>query len=278
MSNSIAQFEAQLKKADKISDGFYKVTTSKRRTLVPPAGFKLFDTDMNEVFIGDGTTNGGYALTTKQKIRIVNVAAASSGITVQTSGATSNPNSLTWSPAQHLRTGDAVTLAAGGGAIPSGLSATTYWISKVGDIGNGAANVGTTFKLASTRANAIARTNLTIADAGTAGFTSVIAGVTANKTADVTLISPVSAAIDVYLPYSTNSEGFRCTVSRAITATNAVTVKEIGSDNNIKASGSMTVDGTVGYVTLKAATADYARFYADSTNGVYYTAGKQVTP
>ena len=244
--------------------------------MVPPKGFRLYDTDLNLIFTGDGTTAGGVVCDGRKRVRIVNVAAATSGITVQTSGATTYPNSLTWSAAQYLRTGDAITLAAGTGAVPSGLSATTYWISKPDDIGDGKANEGTTFRLSSTRENALARTTLTIASAGTAGFTSVIAGVMANETADITLISPVSAAIDVYLPYSNVSTGFNCTVSRAATATNAVTIKEVDASGNVKATGSMTVDGSAGYVSLRASSADYAEFFADSTNGVYYTHGKRI--
>lgn len=276
MSRAQDLFQTKLAMGDKITDGFYKVTTAKRKTLVPPKGFRLYDTDLNLIFTGDGITNGGIATNGRQRVRIVNVAAASSGITVQTSGATTYPNSLTWAPAQYLRTGDAVKLAAGGGALPSGLSAATYWISKPTDIGDGKENTDTTFRLSATRENALARTTLTIASAGTAGFTSVIQGVMANETADITLISPVSAAIDVYLPYSNVSPGFNCTVSRAATATNVVTIKEVDVSGNAKASGAMTVDGTAGYVALRAANADYAEFFADSTNGVYYTHGKRI--
>lgn len=271
MSKEIEQFEAQMKKTDKITDGFYKVTTAKRRKLVPPKGFRLYDTDLNKIFNGDGSTNGGVPEDSKKKIRVVNVAAASSGITVA-----SGTSTFTWAPAAYLRTGDAVKLAAGTGAVPSGTSATTYWIVKTDDIGNGKANEGTSFKLATTRENALARTTVTLLGAGTAGFTSVIAGVMANETADVTLISPVSAAIDVYLPYSTSNDGFNVTVQRAATATNVVTIKEVDVSGNAKASGSMTVDGAVGYVTLRASNADYAEFLADGTNGVYYTHGKRI--
>lgn len=269
-------FEASLSAGDKIAEGFWKVTTAKRRTLVPPAGFMLYDTDLKQIFIGDGTLNGGYPAHAKKRVRLVNVAAASSGITVATSGATTNANTLTWAPAAYLRTGDAVTLAAGGGAVPSGTSATTYWIFKPSDVGDGKANTSTVFKLATTRENALAKTGVTLYSAGTAGFTSVIAGVMASDTADVTLISPVSAAIDVYLPYSNNSDGFTCTVSRAATATNAVTIKEVDVSGNAKASGAMTVDGAAGYVSLRASNADFCEFFADATNGVYYTAGKRI--
>ena len=117
MSRAQDLFQSKLAMGDKITDGFYKVTSAKRRTLVPPKGFRLYDTDLNIIFTGDGTTNGGSVCNSREHVRIVNVAAAASGITVQTSGATTYPNSLTWAAAEYLRTGDAVTLAAGGGAM-----------------------------------------------------------------------------------------------------------------------------------------------------------------
>jgi len=277
MGSAVDQFACVMKAQDKITDGLWKVTTAKRRTLVPPKGVRLYDTDMDKFFNGDGVTNGGVAEGAKVALRVVPVSAASSGITVKTSGEATNPNTFTWAPAAYLRTGDAITLADGTGAVPSGTTATTYYIKKVGDYGNGKSNAGTTFRIASTRANALANTTLTIASSGTAGFTSVIAGVAAQGVEDVLLINPVSAAVDVYLPYSTTSPNFACTVKRAPTASNDVTVKELDASGNVKASGDMSVDGTAGYVTLKAATADYLELFADASNGVYFTRGKTVT-
>lgn len=277
MGSAIDQFACVMKAQDKITDGLWKVTTTKRRTLVPPKGVRLYDTDMDKFFSGDGLTNGGVVESAKVALRVVPIDAASSGITVKASGETTNPNTFTWAPAAYLRTGDAITLDAGEGAVPSGTTATTYYIKKVGDYGNGKSNAGTIFRLASSRVNALANTTLTIADDGTAGFTSVIAGVAAQGVDDVLLINPVSAAVDVYLPYSTTSSNFACTVKRATTATNAVTIKELDASGNVKASGDVTVDGTAGYVTLKAATDDYLNLFADAANGVYFTRGKQVT-
>lgn len=271
-TKSVILFESQMDKEDKISSGVYKATTAKRISLVIPAGVRIYDTDLKKFFMGDGVQNGGHTEAARLAVRTVPIAAANGTITV-----TLASSSFTWAAATHIRTGDAITVAAGSGTIPTGLTATTYWIIKNGDIGDGKSNAGTTFKLASSRANAIARTSVAITDVGVAGFTFVISGVAAQGTSDVLLISPVSAAVDVYLPYSNNAKGFSTTIKRAPTATNAVTVKEIDSDNSIKATGSVTIDGTAAWVVLKAGTYDYLEIFADDAAGVYWTRGRQTT-
>ena len=71
MSRSIAQFKFLLNKADRISDDCWNVTTSKRKTLIVPTGFKLFDTDLKILFLGDGVTYGGIPVDGKEGGRTI---------------------------------------------------------------------------------------------------------------------------------------------------------------------------------------------------------------
>jgi len=71
MSRSIAQFKFLLNKADRVSDDCWNVTTSKRKTLIVPTGFKLFDTDLKILFLGDGVTYGGIPVDGKEGGRTI---------------------------------------------------------------------------------------------------------------------------------------------------------------------------------------------------------------
>lgn len=271
------QFESLLKKAAKVGDT-YRVTTAKRITLLVPEGIKIYDTDLDKEFVGDGTTMGGVSSTATAKVRKIAVAAAASGgLSATTSGST---NSVTWTiGGPYVRTGDAITLAAGTGTLPSGTTATTYYIKKNSDQGDGASNTGTSFKLYTTRANAIAGTSaVSILSSGAPGWTAVINSLGVFSESEFVLIDPVSAACSVILPDANSSAGFSVTVKRAKTATNAVTIKEADASGNVSASGSVTIDDTAGYLVLKAATDDYARLFAESSSGEWFTAGKQITP
>ena len=76
MSRSIAQFKFLLNKADRVSDDCWNVTTAKRKTLIVPTGFKLFDTDLKILFLGDGVTYGGIPVDGKEGGRTIVTAAA----------------------------------------------------------------------------------------------------------------------------------------------------------------------------------------------------------
>ena len=78
MSRSIAQFKFLLNKADRVSDDCWNVTTAKRKTLIVPTGFKLFDTDLKILFLGDGVTYGGIPVDGKEGGRTIKTAAADS--------------------------------------------------------------------------------------------------------------------------------------------------------------------------------------------------------
>lgn len=77
MSRSIAQFKFLLNKADRVSDDCWNVTTAKRKTLIVPTGFKLFDTDLKILFLGDGVTYGGIPVDGKESGRIIETDTAS---------------------------------------------------------------------------------------------------------------------------------------------------------------------------------------------------------
>ena len=114
-----------------------------------------------------------------------------------------NNNYVTWDQAAYLRTGDAVTVANGGGTLPSGLTTTnTYYIVKDDSAENGGLEKNTTtkFRFSDSRAHALAGTDIiTIRSAGTAGFTAVIADVYLTN-ADKTVFASFAEAADIYLP------------------------------------------------------------------------------
>lgn len=338
MSRSINQFKFLLNKADRISDDCWNVTTSKRKTLIVPTGFKLFDKDLNILFIGDGSTYGGVPIDNRDEGRKIITAAASAftsndtfktvasaadgvftsaahGFTVGTriiamaddetygveqdsiytiatvptvntftlTGVTpedqtdnlvvkvfsiANNNFVTWAQAAYLRTGDAVTVAAGTGTLPSGLSAATYYIVKDDRADNGGLekNVTTKFKISDTRAHALAGSNIvTIRNAGSVGFTAVIADVylTAN---DKTIFASFAVAGDIYLPSGTTSVIGKC-----------FEINNSGAANCTVKSAAGTVDGVVAGTgrVLKAASNDFVVVKSDGTNWCAFS--KQIT-
>jgi len=338
MSRSIAQFKFLLNKADRISDDCWNVTTSKRKTLIVPTGFKLFDTDLKILFIGDGVTYGGIPVDGKEGGRTIVTAAASTftlndtfktiasaangvftstahGFSVGTkiipmaddttykveqdtvytvatvpnantftlAGVTpgdrtanlvvkvysiANNNFVTWPQAAYLRTGDAVTVANGSGTLPSGLSATTYYIVKDDSADNGGfeKNATTKFKFSDTREHALAGTNIiTIRSAGTAGFTAVIADVYLTN-ADKTVFASFAAAADIYLPSGTIAGlGRSFEINNSGTAN--CTVKSVAGTVDGQAAGTGRV--------LKASSNDFIVVKSDGTNYICFS--KQIT-
>lgn len=338
MSRSIAQFKFLLNKADRISDDCWNVTTSKRKTLIVPTGFKLFDTDLKILFIGDGVTYGGVPVDGKESGRTIKTAAASAfesndtfktvtkaddgvftstahGFSVGTkiipmaddttykveqdtvytvatvpnantftlAGVTpgdqtknlvvkvysiANNNFVTWAQAAYLRTGDAVTVAAGTGTLPSGLSATTYYIVKYDSADNGGLEKNTTtkFKFSNTRANALAGKNIVpIRDAGTEGFTAVIADVYLTN-ADKTVFASFAVAADIYLPSGTDAGLGKSFEINNSGAANCTVKSEAGT-----VMGAAAGTGKV----LKAASNDYIVVKSDGTNWCAF--GAQIT-
>ena len=339
MSRSIAQFKFLLNKADRISDDCWNVTTSKRKTLIVPTGFKLFDTDLKILFLGDGVTYGGVPVDGKESGRTIVTAAASAftsndtfktvasadegvftstahGLSVGTkiipmakdttykvekdtvytvatvpdantftlTGVTpgdqtknlvvkvysiASNNFVTWAQAAYLRTGDAVTVAAGNGTLPSGLSATNYYIVKDDSADNGGLekNVTTKFKFSDTRAHALAGTNIvTIRDAGSAGFTAVIAGVYLTN-ADKTVFASFAAAADIFLPSGTVAGLGKSFEINNSGAANCTVKSEAGT-----VMGTAAATGKV----LKAASNDFIVVKSDGTNWCGF--GAQITP
>jgi hypothetical protein len=268
---ALQMFGLAMAHTSRISENEWIASTSKRLSLVIPKGVRVWDEDLDTWFTGDGASTGGVKEGNRRKIRKIGIGAASGTTTV-----VSGTDIFTDSKVAALRTGDGITFAAGTGALPSGITAAQYFIIKEGDVARGEGNGGTTFKVASTRANALAKTAVDVLGAGTAGWTTVISTVCANPSDDIVVIDPVSAAVSVALPDASSNEGVQVTVKRAKTATNAVTIKELDASGNISASGSVIIDDTTGYVTLKAATDDFVSVVAN--DGKYWSVSKQVTP
>jgi hypothetical protein len=274
MSNKdFNNFVGLMKKTDRLDETTWKATTAKRITIVIPDGVKVFDTDLNKMFVGDGTTTGGIGAANKVSIRRIAVAAAASG------GLTADPTTdkITWTTyGADLRTGDAITIGSGG-TIPTGLSATSYYIIKDDDVGDGSANINTSFKVATTRANALAGTAVNITTSGVAGWTCAISGFMPKYGDDIVFISSLAKAVDVFLPDANSSAGFSVTIKRANSATYAATIKEVDVSGNVAASGACYIDDAAGYTVLRASQNDYVNLFADATGGKYYSRGKQIS-
>ncbi len=338
MSRSIAQFKFLLNKADRVSDDCWNVTTAKRKTLIVPTGFKLFDTDLKILFLGDGVTYGGIPVDGKESGRTIVTAAASSftlndtfktiasaangvftstthGFSVGTkiipmaddttykvakdtvytvatvpnantftlAGVTpedqtkslvvkvysiANNNYVTWPQAANLRTGDAVTVAAGGGTLPSGLTAGIYYIVKDDSAENGGLEKNTTkkFRFSDSRAHALAGTHIvTIRDAGTTGFTAVIADVYLTN-ADKTVFASFAEAADIYLP-----DGEKAGLGKSFEINNSGT-----ANCTVKSEGGTVMGAAAGTgKTLKGSSNDYIVVKSDGTNWCGF--GAQIT-
>ena len=264
-----------MKGENRLDDGAYTATTAKRITMIIPAGIRIFDTDLGKTFIGDGTVAGGTPERKVLNVRTVNVAAAS-GVTSIASGT----STINFAGAKYLRTGDTITLS--GVGIPTPLTAATYYVVKLDDNRLTSQNTGLNIAFASgNRANALAYNYITLTSAGTAATCSgVIDGVFVWKSEDVLYVNPVSAAINVYLPFLTTHNGETLSIKRAVTSSNAVTIKGVDASGNILASGAMSVDATLGtgYITLKAATTDFVNIVADGVGGHWLNLGSQITP
>lgn len=269
-NKTINNFETLMKKTNKVSDGVWNATTDKRQSVIIPKGITIYDTDEKKFYMGDGSTAGGVSSDARPAIRIIPVNAAASG----TLSASATTDKITWPEAgSYLRTGDYITLAAGAGTLPSGLSATTYYIKKDDAPGSGEADDGTAFKVATTRANAIAGTTVDILSSGAAGYTAVIAGVVAQGWEDVIHIDPAGAAVDVVLPDANSADSnFKVSVKKD-TGANAVTIKELDASGNVSASGSVTIDSATGYKTLRASVADYGTFFPNTSAGEWFSLG-----
>lgn len=256
-------FDSIMKKTDKLSDNVWKATTAKRQSVVIPDGARIFDTDLNKMFLGDGVVQGGISDTVNSSFRVVPVNAASSGGTTPVGGTAATDLISGWDDLQYLRTGDGITLAAGTGTLPSGLSAQEYFISKPSDVTStgGQSNTAQTCYLHTTRTAAISGTGaVDILASGAEGWTAVASTIGVQGYEDILHIDPAGAAVSVILPDSDSvGNGFNVMIKKD-TGANAVTIKEADASGNVVASGSMTVDGTAGYETLNASMADYLGF------------------
>lgn len=180
----------------------------------------------------------------------------------------SNNNSFTWPQAAYLRTGDAVTAATGGGTLPSGLSATTYYVVKEDTTANGGPekNVSTKIRFSDTRAHALAGTDIiTIRSAGAGSPTFVTAEVYLTNLDKVVVVNN-AVAVAAFLPSGTTAAYKRYEIT-GISSANC-TVKSIAGTVGGQAAGTGLV--------LKASSLDYINVVSDGTNWILFA--KQITP
>lgn len=257
-------FDGIMKGSDKLSDTTYKATTAKRLTVIIPIGIRVFDTDEKKFYDGDDATYGGVSSTSQLKVRkIVVNAAASAGLS-----ADATTDKITWTTyGSMLRTGDAITIAAGTGTVPSGTSATTYYVVK--EVQDPAA---ASFKIASSRANALAGTTVNILGSGIPGWTSVMAQVSPNKGDEVLIFDPLAAAVTTYLPYPTTGYSPQFTIKRAAAGDVNLTIAAL---NSAGAAATLTLDDAASNITL--ASGSVAKGYTvwgDPASHEYFTIAK----
>jgi hypothetical protein len=263
MSKERSLFDGLMKRTDKISETVYKATTAKRITVIIPAGITIYDTDEKKYYDGDGSTYGGASSTSRLAVRkIATTAATSGGLS-----ASATTDKMTWTTyGGYLRTGDAITIAAGGGTVPSGTSATTYYVIK--DVADQASD---SFKIATSRANALAGTNVNILSSGVAGYTGVIAQVAVQGFEDVLILDPVAATTTVYLPYPTTGFAPQVTVKRASAGNFTVTIAALSSTG---AAATLTCDDSASNLTMASGVARGYTLFGDPESHEYFTIGK----
>lgn len=270
LTKEITNFEASMRVSDKLTDNTWQATTEKRLTVIIPKGCAIYDLDEKRFYNGDGVNYGGVSTSAKASIRNVTLdAAASGGLT-----ASASTDKITWTTkGTYLRTGDAITLASAGGTLPTGVSATTYYIRKDIDDPDSAS-----FQLYDTRAHAVATGATTglvnITTSGVPGWTSVISTLTIDGTEDVFLISSVGVAGTVYLPYPTAAVSPKVTIKRAAAGNFTVTVAALNSSN---AAATLTCDDTAANLSLVSGTlAETYTIIGDPTSHNYYTVCRMI--
>jgi len=272
MSKVADLFASRMKGSSAFNGNIYKVTTAKRNSVTPPDGVMLYDEEEDKLYVGDGVTNGGRAVGSVTKVRKVPVDGALA--TVSDSG--SDASVFYWPTASGLRTGDLVVFAAGGGRLPSGAAGniTTAYITKENDDGDGASNTGMTFKVATTRANALAGTNTTVLVSG-ATFQAQVSGVVVQGWEDIVLCEPVTTPLTIGLPEAKTHAGLKVLVKRGRGEGSGVVVTMVSGSGPFVASGSLTMNDATGAYTLKGSTDDFGEFFSDGTN--YWLGARQIT-
>lgn len=272
MSKATDLFESKMKGSSTFNGNMYKVTTAKRNSVTPPDGVMLYDEQEDKWYVGDGVTNGGRSIGSVSKVRKVPV----DGVLATVSDSGSDASVFYWPTASGLRTGDLIVFAAGGGRLPSGAagSITTAYITKQDDEGDGASNTGLTFKVATTRANALAGTTTTVLVSG-ATFQAQVSGVVVQGWEDVVLCEPVVTPLTIGLPEAKNNEGLRVLVKRGRGEGSGVVVTMVSGTGAFVASGNITMNDATGSFTLKGSTDDYAEFFSDGTN--YWLGARQIS-
>lgn len=270
ITKEITNFEASMRVSDKLSDTSWQATSDKRKSIIIPLGCSIYDLDEKKFYNGDGSSYGGVSAGSRSSIRNVALdAAADTGLSVS-----ATTDKVTWTTkGAYLRTGDAVTFAAGSGTLPTGISATTYYIRKDTDDPD-----ADSFQLFDTRAHAVATGATTglvnITTSGVPGWTNVISTLTVDGTADLFLISTVGVAGTVYLPYPTTAAIPRVTIKRAKAGNFTVTIAALNSSN---AAATLTWDDTAANISLASGTlAESVTLIGDPTSHNYFCTSRIV--
>ena len=162
-------------------------------------------------------------------------------------------NKVTWAGAATLRTGDAIT-SAEVGTLPSGVTGLQYIVK------DATTPTATSFKLASSRNNALAGTTIVVRSEG-AGANTFVASDIYLDLDDTFAVCDAAATVDIYLPSAVTYDYKSFTVSHgAGTAAAAVTVKSVAG----KVGKTAAATGRV----LKVSTDDFISVRSNGTDWI----------
>jgi len=278
MSKATDQFETVMKGSSAVDNGIYIASTAKRGTVTPPEGVLIYDEDLGKWFKGDGSANGG--VSDMGKVAVRNVAVVESHACTDSG---TDYSTFSWALASALRTGDCIIMREGDGTLPSGNPALTsaVYIKKDGDEGNGANNTGTTFKIANTRALALAGSTRTVLMSGV-NFITKVSGVGLYGTEDVVMTTTTGGTLTVAMPSLQTTQdvernqGVSVLVKRNVGTGSGVYVTEISGNGEFKQSGDANMGGAAaGSWLLKANTQDYVDLFSNGTS--YQYRSQQIT-
>ena len=204
----VALFDARMKKTNKVSEGFYKATSSKRKSELIPKGVRIYDLDEAIIYYGDGSTYGGVAIGGDNAMRKITVESGAATTVQVTSTDTGSQVSFTDSKFVELNTGDGVTLSAGAGTLPSGLGAAEHWVIKTPGQND------PTFIFASSRVNALAGTGETVFNSGAVGWLSNATTICSNGGENMLYIA-ADTDVTCCVPYEGQSEDYGVTIAKS---------------------------------------------------------------
>jgi len=256
----IALFDARMKKTNKVSDGFYRATSTKRKQEIIPKGVRIYDLDEGIIYYGDGSTIGGVSIGGDNSMRKITVESGGTSLTTQVT-ATSTGEKVLFTDTKFgaLQTGDGITFVESPGTLPTGLTEAEWFIIKPND------ETSDEVIFASTRAKALADSGDTIGDSGAVGWFCATTTVCSTGGED-TLYIDAATNVTIPLPNEEQTESFGIKVVKS----NGAGVVTISGLTTGGAVGGMTLnDSGESSIILRTLTGDYAEVVLDTDGDTY---------